>query len=67
MQELSSADLLANGGIELRSWCIVLGALGDRKPNDLVYEPFFRGVMGMAVGYWELEAANQVSVAGTAR
>jgi hypothetical protein len=67
VQELSSADLLANGGIELRSWCIMLGALGDRRPNDLVYEPFFRGVMGMAVGYWNLEGTEQKSLASTAR
>ena len=63
VQDLSSADLLANGGIELRSWCIMLGALGDQKPTDLVYEPFYRGVMGMAVGYWNLDQSQPLATA----
>jgi hypothetical protein len=65
LTKLSSADLLANGGIEFRQWMVLLGALGDRVPDQLVYEPFFRGVMGMAVGYWNLdpEGARAASVA----
>jgi hypothetical protein len=53
---LSSADLLNNGDIELRSWLVLLGAVGDIPATDLVYEPFYRGIMGMAVGYWDAEA-----------
>lgn len=49
---LSSADLLENGEVELRQWIALLGMLSDRKPELLVYEPFYRGVMGMGVGYW---------------
>jgi hypothetical protein len=56
LTKLTSADLLANGGIEFRQWMVLLGALGDRAPDQLVYEPFFRGVMGMAVGYWNLDS-----------
>jgi len=57
LAELSSSDLLANGGIEFRQWLVMLGVLGDAKPRELVYEPFFRAVMGMAVGYWDLAGA----------
>ena len=53
LAKLSSADLLANGGIELRQWIVLQGMLGGQQPERLVYEPFFRGVMGMGVGYWE--------------
>ncbi len=59
--ELSSRDLLDNGDIEFRQWIVLLGALGDRKPDELVYEPFYRGVMGMAVGYWNLEETRPAS------
>lgn len=52
---LASRDLLDNGDIEFRQWIVLLGALGDVKPDQFVYEPFYRGVMGMAVGYWYLE------------
>ncbi|MPZ15484.1 MAG: extradiol ring-cleavage dioxygenase [Chloroflexi bacterium] len=65
--ELSSQDLLANGGIELRSWCVLLGALDDLTPDQLVYEPFFRGVMGMAVGYWNLEQTRPEALADLPR
>lgn len=54
---LSSDELLANGDIELRAWIALLGAVGAAKPNTLVYEPFYRAVMGMAAGTWALEAA----------
>jgi hypothetical protein len=41
----------------MRQWIVLQGALGEARPKHLVYEPFFRGVMGMAVGLWELEPA----------
>jgi aromatic ring-opening dioxygenase catalytic subunit (LigB family) len=56
LAKLTSEDLLATGDIELRSWIILLGALGD-VPAEVVYEPFYRAIMGMAVGYWDLERA----------
>ena len=55
LAELSHDDIIGNGEIELRSWITMLGAIGDRRPERLVYEPFYRGIMGMAVGYWGLE------------
>lgn len=55
LAKLSSHDLLANGGVELRQWIIMLGAIGKGAPERLVYEPFYRGVMGMAVGYWSVQ------------
>ena len=52
LADLSSADLLRSGDIEMRAWISVLGAVGARKPELLVYEPLYRGLMGMAVGFW---------------
>ena len=49
---LTSDALLSNGEVELRQWIILMGLLGDRKAEWLVYEAFFRGIMGMGVGYW---------------
>jgi hypothetical protein len=52
MQTLTSSELMYHGDIELRVWITLLGVLGERKPEWLRYEPFYRGIMGMAVGYW---------------
>jgi len=51
---LTSADLLRTGNVEFRSWIVMLGALGDRPPEHIVYEPFYRAVMGMAAAHWDL-------------
>jgi len=52
---LSSKELLDNGDVELRSWIATLGAIGDGvKPELLIYEPFYRAIMGMGVAYWPL-------------
>ena len=59
LSRLSSRDLLENGDIEMRQWIVLLGALGEQRPDLLVYEPFYRGVLGMGVGYWELEPARE--------
>jgi len=59
--QLTSDDLLANGDIEFRQWIVLLGALGDRQPDELIYEPFYRGVMGMAVASWRLEGDERGS------
>jgi len=55
LQTLSANDILNSGNIEFRQWIILQGVLGDVPPSQLVYEPFFRGLMGMAAGCWELE------------
>jgi aromatic ring-opening dioxygenase LigB subunit len=60
LADLTSSDLLANGDVEFRQWLVLLGALGERKPDRIVYEPFYRGVLGMAAAYWELEAATSL-------
>lgn len=68
LARLSSADLLANGDIEMRSWITLLGTVGSVPGRVLAYEPFYSAVMGMAVGYWEKEqggaAETQQSEAG---
>jgi aromatic ring-opening dioxygenase catalytic subunit (LigB family) len=58
LARLTSQELLENGEIELRSWITMLGAIGDHKPELLVYEPFYRGIMGMGIGYWNLGGGN---------
>ena len=52
--DLTNDEIIGNGDIEFRSWITMLGAIGDVRPERLVYEPFYRGIMGMAVGYWGL-------------
>jgi aromatic ring-opening dioxygenase catalytic subunit (LigB family) len=61
--QLSSKDLLDNGDIEMRQWITLIGATGDRKPNHIVYEPFFRGLMGMATASWDFATADRSGVA----
>jgi len=53
---LTSKELLDNGEVELRQWIALLGLLGDLQPQWLLNEPFYRGVMDMAVGYWQVPA-----------
>lgn len=55
LARLTSDDLLEHGDIEMRSWIILLGAVGAVPAKVINYEPFYRGVTGMGVGYWELE------------
>jgi aromatic ring-opening dioxygenase LigB subunit len=50
--KLSSQDLIDNGEIELRQWIVLQGLLGDQAPEWLEYQAMFRGLIGMAVGYW---------------
>ena len=54
LAEFSSRELIENGEGELRQWIVLLGAIGSAKPEFLVYEPLFRSIMGMGVGYWAL-------------
>jgi hypothetical protein len=50
--ELSSSDLLNNGLVELRQWVTLMGILGDRKPAWIVYDAFYRAIMGLSVAFW---------------
>jgi aromatic ring-opening dioxygenase catalytic subunit (LigB family) len=52
LAKLTSKDLLHNGDVELRQWIVLHGAIGDREPELLVYEPFYRATIGMGVAYW---------------
>lgn len=49
---LTSQDLIDHGNIELRCWIAALGAVGRVPAGFTVYEPFYRGVMGMGVASW---------------
>ena len=52
---LTSRDLLEHGDIEARSWITGLGMAGDHtNAQVLAYEPFYSGIMGMGVAYWNL-------------
>ena len=55
LTKFSSRELIENGEGELRQWIVMLGALGEARPEFLVYEPLYRSIMGMGVGYWDLE------------
>lgn len=52
LADLSGSELLTHGDIELRTWIVLLGALGATRPRFVVYEPFYRAIMGMAVVSW---------------
>ena len=54
LAELSSAELLDHGEIELRSWIVLAGTVGTVPARVLAYEPLYRGLMGMAVAEWPL-------------
>ncbi|HZT07717.1 MAG TPA: extradiol ring-cleavage dioxygenase [Chloroflexota bacterium] len=58
LAEITNKEIIANGEIELRSWITMLGAIGDARPERLVYEPFYQGIMGMGVGCWDLHAST---------
>jgi hypothetical protein len=53
--QLSARELLENGGLEMKNWIVLLGAVGKVAPQLLVYEAFYSAIMGMGVGYWDLE------------
>jgi hypothetical protein len=52
--EIPTKDIIGNGEIEFRSWITMFGAIGDARPEMLTYEPLYRGLMGQAVGCWDL-------------
>jgi hypothetical protein len=53
--KLSSKDRLDHGESELRSWIIVLWAVGSARAEVLAYEPLYRGLMGMGVARWAVD------------
>ena len=55
LAKFSARELIENGEGELRQWIVMLGAIGDARPEFLVYEPLYRSIMGMGVGYWSLD------------
>jgi hypothetical protein len=55
LAEFSSRELIEHGEAELRQWIVMLGAIGGVKPEFLVYEPLYRSIMGMGVGWWSLQ------------
>jgi aromatic ring-opening dioxygenase catalytic subunit (LigB family) len=57
LAQFSGEDLLSHGEIELRSWIVTLGAIGDVKPQLLEYDTFYRALMGMGVACWNLVEA----------
>ena len=50
----SDNELIEHGETELRQWIVMLGAIGGARPEFLVYEPLYRSIMGMGVGWWSL-------------
>jgi hypothetical protein len=54
--QLTKDQIIENGEIELNAWITMMGAIGDARPDLLVYEAFYRAETGMAVGYWDLAA-----------
>jgi hypothetical protein len=56
--DLSAQDLLDNGDVEMRQAIVLAGVLGAARPEFLTYEPFHRGIMGMAVGLWDFSDAR---------
>lgn len=56
---LTSTELMDHGDIELRSWIVLAGAVGEVPAQVLAYEPLYRGLMGMAVAQWPVNATAQ--------
>ena len=55
LAQFSARELIENGEAELRQWIVMLGAIGPARPEFLVYEPLYRSIMGMGVGWWSLQ------------
>jgi hypothetical protein len=55
LAQLTADDLLDNGGIEFRSWLVVLGMVGRTPVEMLAYEAFYSAIMGVGVGRWALQ------------
>jgi hypothetical protein len=55
LADFSARELIEHGEAELRQWIVMLGAIGAARPEYLVYEPIYRSIMGMGVGWWPLQ------------
>jgi len=55
LAQFSARELIEHGEAELRQWIVMLGAIGGVRPEYLVYEPIYRSIMGMGVGWWTLQ------------
>jgi aromatic ring-opening dioxygenase catalytic subunit (LigB family) len=55
LADFSARELIEHGEAELRQWIVMLGAIGAARPEYLVYEPIYRSIMGMGVGWWQLQ------------
>jgi aromatic ring-opening dioxygenase catalytic subunit (LigB family) len=49
LANLTSEELMEHGAIEFRAWLALLGAIGAVPTASIVYEPFYRAIMGMGV------------------
>ncbi len=59
LANLSNKDLLQHGEVELRSWLVALGFLGDGVVGDvLAYEPFYSCITGVGVAHWPRAAPS---------
>lgn len=56
LASVTSEDLFAHGDVEVRAMLSVLGAIDYAVPTQVLYEPFYRAVMGMVAAYWDLES-----------
>ncbi|WP_372723124.1 hypothetical protein [Immundisolibacter sp.] len=53
LSNLTNTDLLEQGDVELRSWLVALGFLGDGVVAQvLAYEPFYSCITGVSVVHW---------------
>ena len=53
--DIPDDDIVDNGDVEFRQGISFFGALPEGlRPERLVYEPFYRGLMGFWAGYWEI-------------
>ena len=53
---LSSDDLLGKRGYRTEKLDYALGSIDNTPTKVLAYEAFYRGIMGMGVAYWDVEA-----------
>lgn len=59
LANLTNKNLLEQGDVELRSWLVALGLLGDGVVADvLAYEPFYSCITGVAVAHWPQAATG---------
>jgi hypothetical protein len=55
---LSGAELLQHGDVELRSWIVVAGAIGEARPSSLTYVPLYRALTGLGAAHWRADRVD---------